>query len=356
MLPPHQYPQEQITAVFADVIGLDPDRLGVLARVHENAGVGSRYLSLPLEQYATLSGFEEANDAYLRTAVELGERAVAQALAASGLQASDVDLFVSATVTGVAVPSIEARIADRMGMRSDVKRMPLFGLGCVAGAAGIARVGDYLRGFPGDVAVLLAVELCSLTVQRDDRSAANLVSSGLFGDGVAAVVLSGAEHALNKPPVGERVALGAVPRPRVVATRSRLYPDTQRTMGFDVGGSGLRVVLGVEVPELVRTQVRGDVDAFLADCGLTRKDIRWWVSHPGGPKVLEALQEGLEIDRDALAITWASLAAVGNLSSASVLHVLADTLAQRPPPPGSWGMLMAMGPGFCLETVLLRAE
>ena len=220
--------------------------------------------------------------------------------------------------------------------------MPLVGLGCVAGAAGLARLHDYLVGHPDDVAVLVAVELCSLTVQRDDLSVANLVASGLFGDGAAAVVARG----------------GAPEQPGgldVLATRSRLYPDSERTMGFDVTGSGLRIVLDAEVPTIVGRYIREDVDGFLADHGLSRADIDFWVCHPGGPKVIEALETALEIPREAVQLTWDSLARVGNLSSASVLHVFADTLRDRPPAPGSYGIVMAMGPGFCSELVLVRA-
>ena len=258
---------------------------------------------------------------------------------------SDVDLVVGATVTGLAVPTLEARIAAQVGLRPDVKRMPLVGLGCVAGAAGIARVHDYLLGHPDDVAVLVAVELCSLTVQRDDVSMPNLVASGLFGDGAAAVVMAGTNRRTG--PVDLPVS--------VLATRSRLYPDSERTMGFDVTARGLRIVLDAEVPTMVERYLRGDVDEFLADAGLSRADIGFWVCHPGGPKVIEALESALEVPREAVRLTWESLARVGNLSSASVLHVLEDTLRERPPEPGAYGVLLAMGPGFCSELVLLQA-
>ncbi len=344
-LPEHRYPQDEITDAFADVIAQGRLDERVLRRFHRNAGVDHRHLAMPLERYGALSGFTEANDTFIEEATLLGSRAVEDALKAAGLTPSDVDLVVSATVTGLAIPSLDARIAGATGMRPDVRRMPLVGLGCVAGAAGLARVHDYLLGHPDHVAVLVAVELCSLTVQRDDVSVPNLVASGLFGDGASAVVAAGRDRTTPDPsPV------------RVLDTRSRLYPGTERTMGFDVTSGGLQIVLDAEVPTIVERHLRGDVDGFLADHGLTRDDIGFWVCHPGGPKVIEALQSALEVPQHALQLTWDSLARVGNLSSASVLHVLEDTLRDRPPAPGSLGVLMAMGPGFCSELVLLRAE
>jgi alkylresorcinol/alkylpyrone synthase len=343
VLPEHRHTQAHLTRAVADMLGLEGANREVLERFHRNAGVSERYLVMPIERYAALGDFGERNDIFLTEATALGERAVKQALTVAEVEPGEVDLLVTTTITGLAVPSLDARLVGPLGLRDDVKRVPIVGLGCVAGAAGIARAHDYLVGHPDDVVVLLAIELCSLTVQQRDVSTPNLVASGLFADGAGALVLTGA----NRPP--------AHPSPRVLATRSRLYPDTERAMGWDVRGTGMQIVLGAEVPDLVRENVRGDTDRFLADHGLSRRDIGWWVAHPGGPKVLDALAEALEIPADALGVTWRSLDRVGNLSSASVLHVLADTLADRPPEPGSHGLLLAMGPGFCLELVLLEA-
>lgn len=341
-LPPHYADQETLIAALRDLWATKHFNIARLEDLHRSVQVAGRYLALPVEQYAELDSFEKRNDAWIRVAQELGAQAVTAALTSAGLSPSDVDHLFFVTVTGIATPSIDARLVNRLGMRPDVKRTPIFGLGCVAGAAGTARASDYLRAFPDEVAVLLAVELCSLTHQREDLSIANIIASGLFGDGAAAVVLSGGKRA-------ERVSM-----PRVLATSSVFYPDTEGVMGWDIVNNGFKVVLSAQVPVLVKERVRHDVDAFLAKQGLDRSSIKHWIAHTGGPKVLSAIEEALELPKTALDRSWRSLSKTGNLSSASVLFVLGELLDAREAEPGDLGLLMAMGPGFCSELVLLR--
>ena len=339
-LPPHYYNQATLLEAFKRRWAKRHHNLDRLERLHHNLLVGGRHLALPLEEYDGLTTWGKANDAWIRVAQDVGERAVREVLALAGLSVDDVDCLITVTVTGVATPSIDARLMNRLGLPSRVKRVPIFGLGCVAGTAGIARAADYVRAYPDQVAVLLSVELCSLTLQREDLSIPNLIASGLFGDGAAAAVIVGADR-------GE---VG----PQVVGSRSVFYPDSEEVMGWDISESGFRIVLSADVPEVVRRHLRGDVDSFLGAHGLNRGDIRTWISHPGGPKVLEAMQDALELPDDALESAWRTLRELGNLSSTSVLLVLQEALESPTPEPGSFGMMVAMGPGFCSELVLLR--
>lgn len=330
--------------MIAPLVSTDPRKQALLRRLHQGSHVDTRHLVMPIEAYADQKTFSESNGMFIDVAVELAGAALREALGAAGITPDEVDYVMFTSVTGISAPSIDGLLVSRLGLRSDVKRVPMYGLGCVAGAAGIARVNDYLIGHPNDVAVLLSVELCSLTFQRDDDSMANLVATGLFGDGAAAVVMVGDERAARTGASG----------PDVVDTRSQLYPDTEDVIGFNASETGFRIVLTARVSEVVEQNFGGDVTAFLSSNGTTVAEIDGWLAHPGGPRVLEAFSETLGLRPEALQISWDSLGRVGNLSSASILHILADSMASDDHSGGDTAVLFALGPGISAELVLLR--
>jgi alkylresorcinol/alkylpyrone synthase len=282
----------------------------------------------------------QANDLWIDAAQTLGRDAICRAITPLGILPCDINALFFVSVTGVASPSIDARLVNRMGLSPNIKRIPMFGLGCVAGAAGLARAADYVRAFPDQIAVVLAVELCSLTWQRDDVSVANMISTGLFGDGAAAAVVAGRDTDFQGP--------------EILATKSVFYPGSEDVMGWDISETGFHIVLSADVPKVIRENLGGDVDCFLAEAGIKRSDIASWIIHTGGPKVLEAVEDSLELAPNALKLSWECLRQVGNLSSASVLVVLQEVLAHHRGKPGTYSILAAMGPGFCSELLLLR--
>jgi alkylresorcinol/alkylpyrone synthase len=337
--PSHSYQQKQITDALVEHWGDKLEAPELLRRIHCNAGVDVRYLAFSLEQYARFNTWGESNRSWLTVGEELGEKAIDSVLERTGFSRSDIDALYTVSVTGIASPSLDARLANTMRLRSDLKRTPIFGLGCVGGAVGLVRAADYLRSFPDQVAVLLSVEVCSLTLQRDDRSIANMIASGLFSDGAVAALLSGRETAQG---------------PEIIHTKSVFYPETEDMMGWDISEKGFRVILSPKLPGLIKSHFGADVDSFLKEHGLSRADVGSWVIHPGGPRILEAVEASLGLRETQLEASWECLSRWGNLSSGSVLKVLEEVIERHRPQPGTVGVIAAMGPGFCAELLLVR--
>ena len=342
--PEHYYPQRTLLAAAQEE--WSKQRASIvkpLEQFYTNVRVQGRYLSWPLERYKQPATFEERNNAYIEAALDLGERTICALLDQVGISPQEIDQLSVVSTTGIAVPALDARLMNRIPFSARMKRLPLFGLGCLGGAAGIARTADYLQGHPDEAVILFAVELCSLTIQRDDLSLANIVASGLFGDGAAALLMTGDDHPLAKAGL-----------PKVIDSHSQFFPGTEHIMGWDVTNGGFKVLLSADIAALARSQVRPGMEDFLGKRGLAIPDIDHWLVHPGGPRVIEALARGLELPGDALALSWECLGKAGNISSASVLQVL-DTFMERvQPEPGEHGLLMAMGPAFSAELVLLQ--
>ena len=344
-VPPHRVDQATIASVLRDWWGdaYEGSRKWKLIfdQVNRSLHIGGRNLALaPGEYPAALESFATANAAWVRVAPELATAAARRALERAAVKPCDVSHVFMVTGTGIATPSIDVQIINRLGINLRARRTPIFGLGCAAGVAGIARATDYLRAFPGEIALVVSVELCSLTLQRNDLSIANVIASSLFGDGAAAVVIG------NRP--------GHSQGPTVLATSSLLFPDTEKMMGWEVVPTGLKVVLSSAIPTLIRDQLALPVDQLLGQHGLERPWIKHWIVHTGGNRVLDAVRDALGLEPDALARSWRMLEENGNLSSASVLFVLNDLLESGDALPGDYGMMIAVGPGFGAELALLQ--
>ena len=351
-MPEHRYSQDTITAALKTIYWNGQlERPERLEQLHTRVGVDYRHFAFPLERYAQFSSFGETNAAWLEVAQELGIRAIDAALDRAGMSRRDLNALFVVSITGIASPSLDARLINRMRLRSDIKRTPIFGVGCAGGAVGLSRAADYTLAYPDHTAALLCVEICSLTMQRDDMSTKNLIAAGLFGDGAAAVIVKGSKTA-NSPSTGSRISTRE--GPQILGCGSVFYPDTEEIMGWDISENGFKVVLSPRLPDLIKKSLAGDVDTFLAKYKLRRADIGNWVIHTGGPKVLNAIQDTLGLQDSDLEQSWNSLKRFGNLSSASVLLVLEEILMNHAPAPGTYGVLLAMGPGFCSELILLQ--
>lgn len=345
-VPPHVVPQAAVRAMAARLFAGTDAGSSRLLRAFDQGGIATRHLVMPLEWYETARTFAEQNALFVPHALALAREAAERALAECGLAAADLDHVMVVTTTGIATPSLDARLALALGCRADVRRTPLWGLGCAAGTAGLAHARDFARADTSARVLLVAVELCSLTFRPEDRDKRNLIAASLFGDGAAAVVVQGADAPL--PPRRGRQPL------ELLDSHSTLWPDTLGVMGWTVSTRGLHVVFSRDIPTIVRERVRPALEPWLAHHALTLDQITHLVSHPGGAKVLAAYAEALGRDASAFREAYAVLRDHGNMSSPTCLFVLERLRAQGAIAPGEYALVSALGPGFAAEYVLAR--
>lgn len=312
-----------------------------LLPVFSNTGIDRRYSCVPVDWYYSAHEWPERNELYRTSAVDLLERATRSALERAGKTIEEVDAIVAVSTTGIATPSLDALLMERLPFRRNVRRLPIFGLGCVGGAVGLARAATMAAADPGSTVLFLVIELCALWFRRDDLTKSNIVATALFGDGAAAMILSTTANG-----------------PAVIASGEYTFPDTLDIMGWDVAEDGLRAIFSRDIPNLVETQLRSVLDPYLAQCGLSREEIDVFLSHPGGTKVLDALESAFGVEPGSLLDSRAILREYGNMSAVTVLFVLERALREGALRNGSWRnvLLTAMGPGFTAAFVNLQHE
>ncbi len=337
--PPHRIDQATIRREFSTLIAGIP-HVERLLPVFDRSGVEARRLIHQPSWYLQERSWDERNREYQERALELAERAARESLEQAGVSADQIDHIYFVSTTGLATPSLDALIAGRLGMRPDVRRSPLFGLGCAAGAGALSRATDVLTARPRERALVVSVEICSLVFSKEAKTPTDLIGVALFGDGAAAAVLAGDETAHHGI--------------RVVATETRLFADAKHLMGWDFTGDGMRLVLARDIPEVVRDRIAPVVSAFVARNGLSVADLDHHVLHPGGPKVMATYRSSFGLTEDALHIARSCMREYGNLSSAAVLFMLSGLMASGRPKPGDRGLMLALGPGFGAEMLVLQ--
>lgn len=339
-VPPHEISQqaakEAVSLIFA---GRLPD-LEPLLSVFDHSRIERRQLVMPLEWYLQPRSIEERNRVFLDQGLALLSRAANECLAAAATAPGQVDHLIYVNSTGHATPTLDARLINEFGFSRRASRLPIWGLGCAAGAVGLSRAWDYCRAHPRARVLLVALECCSLTLMADDLSKKNLIGTSLFGDGAAAVLVTGDEIAATGP--------------QIIATRSQLFADSYQIMGWNFRDQGMELVLSPKLPLLIKQELPGLVDDFLASCGLGRAELRHYLTHPGGAKVLDACREALSLTPEEMILSAEFLRDHGNLSSVSVLVILEKWLATEGSTVAGYGLLSAFGPGFSAELLLLR--
>ena len=338
--PENRTTQEEIKSLLSDIW---PDKKKLVSKFSESSSVRHRDLSIPLGDYQELGDIGKRNDIWQKVALELQVKNLQQLIDKTSVDLKSITQIVSTTVTGLSIPTLEAKLMNKFSFAENVKRVPLFGIGCLGGVAGLNRLSDYLAFRPKEAGLLLATELCSLTFQFGDQSVANLVGTSLFGDGAAALLMVGDEHPLAQNAQFE-----------VLTGESFFYPDTEHIMGWDIVPTGFQIVLSGDVPEIVKTKVSKNVEDFLRKNNTNLEQIDFMVSHPGGPKVLDALVGVTNKTTEHFKYSYDSLRSHGNMSSVSVLHVMQETIEKENIAKNKMGLMLAMGPAFCSELALIR--
>jgi alkylresorcinol/alkylpyrone synthase len=338
--PEHRTSQENIQKLLGDMW---PDKKTYIKQFSDSSTVKNRDLAIPLSDYQELGDIGKRNNVWMKVALELQEKNLKKLFLKTNVDIKSISQIVSTSVTGLSIPTIEAKLMNKFEFSENTKRVPIFGLGCLGGVAGINRLNDYLKFRPKEAGLLLATELCTLTFQFHDKSVANLVGTSLFGDGAAALLMVGDEHPLAKDAIFE-----------IIDGDSYFYPNTERIMGWDVIGSGFQIVLSGDVPNIVTTKISKNLNSFLTKTDKVLNDIKFMVSHPGGPKVLEALVDVTKKTKEHFQFSWDSLRDHGNMSSVSVLHVMEQTIEKTNLEKESYGLMLAMGPAFCSELALIK--
>ena len=316
-----------------------------LAGVFTNASIESRHFTEPKEWYGEDHGFAERNALYIENAVRMSAVCAQACLAAAGVGSKEFQQIIFVSSTGISTPSVDARLHNILGFDQHVRRTPLWGIGCAGGAVGLSRALEYTSAFPSHAVLVVAIELCGLTFQKDDYSKSNIIGTSLFSDGAAAVLVVGDEH-----PLARRKGL------RLLNSLSTIYDDSLAVMGWDVKDSGLKVIFSKDIPTIVHESVRENIQELAEHNNVSLRQIEHFVVHPGGPKVIDAYEEALDLRKNEMRFTRSVLRKHGNMSSPTVLYVLKEFMDRGEFRPGEYGLISALGPGFSSELILFRTE
>lgn len=339
--PPYRFDQKEVVKVVRSLFGEHYTDIERLLRVFGNGQIESRYFAAPLSWFEKERGLEEKNQKYIEESVRLGSRAVTKCLQEAKINKEDIDALIFVSSSGMATPTIDARIMNELKFPAHIKRIPLWGLGCAGGAAGISRAHDYCLAYPGAKVLVLCVELCSLTFQHADMSKSNLIGTSLFADGAACALVTGEEAQVE--------GAGFFTKD----TQSTLMPDAEDVMGWDVKEGGLHVVFSRDIPNIIENWLKPNAALFLGKLGKELIEIDHFIAHPGGKKVIDAYEKSLGFPKEKTAPSRNVLASHGNMSSPTVLYVLKEVMSQQPAS-GEQGLLTALGPGFSSEMIWME--